>query len=622
MFLIVFSLYFWDVFNERVFQFFYRYFEQKNSALFTKEHKIIGLYFSVNTFEKLQRRYVKEFYFLEKFFQSLGVRYIIITDANLNLLSKDIDLLIVNDARFIPISTILKFMDYSEEGGKILFTYQSLMFNPKGQRYKSDLYRNFGIYDVEFDNRVFKSFTFKHFTKIMLSRKYSVVLYADKDSVLGLTDLGTPFLVGYKNFYFLAENTFCIENLLNPYIMEFNVYLLEMLLDFKIDIEKIKVFSKKIKDNLLEIVMPVEYIINNRKIVRYFYFSKVMNNLYSEMRKALNYSLNRKESFLRIGLNKVDYRRYNLVKKTEYGGRKFFLLLRWNSQQGLDEYLSFRFNKIVSINPLVIEVDLEDYICSVVLSEMPDSFHLEALKAQALAARTYALKNKNRHKFYDLCDRPHCQNFEGEKQETFKSFIASYSTCSEIITYKGELIDAVYHSTCGGITANSEDVWNISLPYLRKTKDYDKNIEEAYCKDSRLFKWKIEINRKQAQKILSKTVPYILKREFRGNLKDIKIFKNPSLRVDKMVIITDKETYLAYKEDAIYLFSEDLYFSLLPSGFIEDVVFMEDRIVFYGRGFGHGVGLCQFGANYLAKNKNYIQIIKHYYKGVEISVYK
>lgn len=617
----IFSLYFWDVFNEKFFEFFYEYFEQRNAILYPKEQKVVGLYFSVNTFENLQRRYVKEFYFLEKFFHEIGIRYVIITDTNLNLLSKDIDLLVVNDARFIPISTILKFMDYSEGGGKILFTYQSLMFNPKRQRYKSDLYENFGIYKIEFDNRVFKSFSFRHFTKIMLSRKYSVVLYTDEGNILGVTDLKTPFLVRYKNFYFLAENTFCMENLLNPYITEFNVYLLEMLLNLKINDEKVKIFSKKIRNNYLEIVMPIEYIINNRKTQRYFYFSRNMKDLYDKIRKLSNFSKNRKEELLKIGLNKVDYNKYSLIRRINYEGKDLFLMLKWDLQGGLEEYLSFRFKRIISWDPLVIEIDLEDYICSVVLSEMPDSFHLEALKAQALAARTYAMKNRNRHKFYDLCDRPHCQNFEGEKQETFKSFIASYSTYSEVITYKGQLIDAVYHSTCGGITANSEDVWNISLPYLRKVKDYDEKIEEAYCRDSRLFKWKIEIDKNEVQKILSRTVPYILKRNYSGELRDIKILKNSSLRVEKMFIITDKDVYVAHKEDSIYLFSGDMYFSLLPSSFIERVFLSKDKVVFYGRGFGHGVGLCQFGANYLAKSKkfNYIQIIKHYYKKVEIS---
>lgn len=621
VFFLVVILYFWDIINDYAFKQFYDYFYEKIKIQYPKPYKIVALYFSTDTFERLQRRYLKEFYFLEKFFCKMKIKYFVLTDKNLNMLSKDVDLLVVSDARYIPISTILSFIDYAQNGGKILFTYQSLMFNRYEKKYGESVYRNFGLYDIVFDNRKFDYFSFKHFTKILLSRKYSVVFYTDKSNVLGYTSNDTPFLVKYKNFYFLSENTFCIENLLNSYIIKFNVYLLNLLLKENMDDKYVESFEKEIRQNYLEIVMPIEYIIANPKTKKYFYFSKKMNHLYRQLANAYLYkeNLNKNEKFLKIGLSKVNLKQYNLIKIFEYKGKNFFILLKNNLQGGLEEYLSFRISKIVSWNPVVIEISLEDYICSVVSSEMPDNFNLEALKAQAVTARTYAIKNINRHGFFDLCDKPHCQNFEGERQENFKSFVATYLTLKEIIVYKGKPINAVYHSTCGGITADSEDVWDSFIPYLRKTKDYQISMDEAYCKQSRLFKWKVEMEKSKADKILKKTIPYIIKEPYIGNIKNIKIVKNKSLRVEKMIIETNKRRYVSYKENSIYLFSEDLYFSMLPSNFIDKIEIKGEKIIFYGRGFGHGVGMCQFGANTLAKKISYKKIIEHYYKNVQIS---
>ncbi|MEN3015565.1 MAG: SpoIID/LytB domain-containing protein [bacterium] len=613
IFILLFLVYFWDFINQKVFDYMYI----RELANFKKDRKIVGIYFSIHTFENLQRRYVKEFYFLEKFLASQRIPYLIITDYTLDLLDQDIDLLIVNDARYIPASTILHMIEYSQKG-KILFTYQSLMYNSKGQKHKNHLLYQLGLYDIVFVNRDYNYFSFKHFTKILLSRKYCVEYYTDSNNVLGFTSNKTPFLVKAGNVYFLAENTFCVENLSNQLIYKFNSYLIRHILD---DMHH---SSMSFKFSNLELVMPIEFIITHPKTRRYFSFSKKMRKLLSELvevveSRVLYPKLMAKGNvYLKVSLSRVDnvsFKRFGF----RYGSSNFVLFIRYNRQGGIEDYWSYRYEKIESKREeYVIDVELEDYIMSVVTSEMPDYFELEALKAQALAARTYAVKNLSRHTNFDLCDLPHCQNFEGEKKETFKSFIATLSTKGEIITYKGNPIDAVYHSTCGGITANSEDVWNTYVPYLRKVKDYETNLNDSNCKQSRLFTWIIEIPLNKANKILSKTIPYLLQLPYEGSLKSIKVYKNSSQRVQKMIIQTDLETYVAYKDDSIYLFSEDLYYSMLPSNFIEKVEIKDGIIRFYGRGFGHGVGMCQFGANKLGTKLSYRQIIKHYYKGVSI----
>ncbi|MCS7164843.1 MAG: SpoIID/LytB domain-containing protein [Candidatus Calescibacterium sp.] len=618
LFLIIILVSFWDFINDQVYSYFYSRFERE---YLREEEKIVGLYFSIHTFEKMQRRYLKEFYFLERFFYLNGVRYLIITDNSLNLLDKDIDILIVNDARYIPISTILKIQEYSQYG-KVIFTYQSLMYNQFKHKYSSELLSNFGLYDIKFVNRRYQGFSYRHFTKVILSRGYCVEYYTNSSNVLGWTFEKTPFLVKHQNYYFIAENTFCIENLANPIIYKFNVYLLNSIVDDLIDLKRSeKSFEFLFKD--IEFIFPIEFILKNPKVRRHFYTSKSMKKILEQLEKLYLSRVSKLRNFpnkkLTIGLTKIYLKDFNYTNLIEYDDVKFYLLMKRNRQGGIEDYYSYRIKSIVSYNPLVVVVGIEDYICSVVLSEMPDDFELEALKAQALAARTYAIKKRRRHKDYDLCDKPHCQNFEGEKQETFKSYISTFSTSGQIIVNKNQPIDAVYHSTCGGITANSEDVWSSKIQYLRSIKDYEKDMENAYCSQSPLFKWKIEIHRNKLQKILSTTVPYILNQPFEGKIKNITFQKNSSGRIQKLIIQTTKRTYVAFKEDSIYLFSEDLYFSLLPSSFVERIEFSGDRVIFYGRGFGHGVGMCQFGANTLAKKQyTYIQIIQHYYSNVKI----
>lgn len=614
LFSLFFCIAFWDYINHEVYNYFYSNFEKN----FKKDKKIVAIYFSINTFEKMQRRYVKEFYFLEKFLHLCNINYIILNDKNIhNTLDKDIDLLIVNDCRFIPISTILKIQEYSKYG-KVLFTYQSLMFNQFEKKYHPHLYEQFGLYEIKFSNRIYDYFTYKHFTKINLSRKYCVEYYTDQMNVLALTSNKTPFIVNFQNYYFIAENTFTVENIFNPLIFQFNIYLLNQIVPGLINITPQNQIQKIKK---IEIIMPIEYISNHPKTKRYFLVSRKMKEILDQIQnlKQLDTQKNKK---IKINITKINPQKFQYKDLVNYYQNKFLLLIKLNSQNGIEEYFTYRINTIISLDPFIIECNLEDYLISVVISEIPDDFGLEAMKAQAIAARTYAIKNSNRHINFDLCDKPHCQNFEGEKLETFKSYIATKSTNTKIITYKGKPIDAVYHSTCGGITANSEDVWNTYLPYLRSTKDYETNIDQAFCKQSKLFKWQVKIEINKLQKILHKTVPYLTNKQFHGKIKSIKIYKNKSQRIEKLIIETTLDKYEVHKDDSIYLFSEDLYFSLLPSNFIEKIELNSKEIIFYGRGFGHGVGMCQFGANYLSSLKyNYEQILKHYYKNIKIDNY-
>ncbi|MGC8733791.1 MAG: SpoIID/LytB domain-containing protein [bacterium] len=673
IFFISFIIYFYNYISNQVFEYFYT----KNLENYKKNRdtKIIGIYFSYDTFYYLNRRYLKEFYFLKKFLSLNKIKYIIITDKSLNLLdSFDIDLLIVNDCRTLPINVILKFKDYIDNNGKILFTYQSLIYNKFYQKNNLKIYNLFNLANIEFNNVNYNYFKinkdyinfFKNYPdKILLSRKYTVnfqLLY--NYEILAYLEDNTPFLVKINNnIYFLAENTFAIENYSNYYIYNFNLDLINLILNInlkKVDIEEYNIFS---------IIKPYELAFSNELIFSKFLkngnFSFFINK-YLKKQKIFNLDdieqkINLKNQFYidigleDINLNKIKY--FNLIglsgenklsnfknisedffknnlliselnnnaKIVAYNKDNIILFIKLNKQNGIEEIFSTYFKEIYfKEDVLVIKINMDDYIQDVVISEMPDSFSLEALKAQAIAARTYAFKSLKykRHQNYNLCNKPHCQAFEGQYNETFKGYLASIFTHNLIITYNNKPIDALYHSTCGGLTANSEDVFKNQIPYLKSVKDYQDNIDNAYCKASKLFKWKVEFNKNDLNSMLSKTIPYILNQKYEGDIYDIILQKNKSQRINKLIIISKKGNnfykYIAYKDDSIYLFSKDMYYSLLPSNFIEKIEKIKDKFIFKGRGFGHGVGMCQFGANYLGNFFDYSYILKHYYKGVTI----
>ena len=124
---------------------------------------------------------------------------------------------------------------------------------------------------------------------------------------------------------------------------------------------------------------------------------------------------------------------------------------------------------------LVINIlGIEKYLSSVVGSEMPTKWPFEALKAQAIASRTYALKQKGNY-FYDIDSTQKNQVYNGLESRTFKTIRAVRSTRSLVLIHKNKLINALFHSSSGGMTENSQDVWKNKYPYLVSVKDFDKN---------------------------------------------------------------------------------------------------------------------------------------------------
>ena len=257
---------------------------------------------------------------------------------------------------------------------------------------------------------------------------------------------------------------------------------------------------------------------------------------------------------------------------------------------------------------LVVNVlGIEKYLNSVVGSEMPTKWPIEALKAQAIASRTYALKQKGNNLF-DIDSTQKNQVYNGLESRTYKTIRAVKSTRSLVLTYKNKLINALFHSSSGGMTENSQDVWKNKYPYLSSVKDFDKNNPK--------FRWQKKISSNELIDLFPKI----------GGLKNIEILDITSTgRVKNVKLIG------VYGSDQIsgVVLRKRLG---LKSNFVRFKFFEEELnnkfsskkgLIIFGQGSGHGVGMSQWGAKYLAsRGQKAEKILKHFYRGVQIKPFR
>ncbi len=253
---------------------------------------------------------------------------------------------------------------------------------------------------------------------------------------------------------------------------------------------------------------------------------------------------------------------------------------------------------------VVNEINLESYVAGLVNAEMPHDWPIEALKAQAVVARTYALWQKEKHldQYFDMDSGVMDQVYAGADSEDNKGWEAVNTTRGQIITYEGKPILAMYHSICGGETENSEDAIGYKYPYLRAVKC-------NFCRIAPNFNWKYALRFKAlADKLIVKG--YNLSGVYGFEI----VKRSRTQRVMTARVITNRGDI---DLDGVALRGVIGYDKLRSTLFWVHV--KDNEIFFQGRGFGHGVGMCQWGAYGMAKKGyNYQQIIHYYYQHVDI----
>ncbi len=248
---------------------------------------------------------------------------------------------------------------------------------------------------------------------------------------------------------------------------------------------------------------------------------------------------------------------------------------------------------------LMNEVFIENYIAGVMAGEVGGKISPEFLKVQAVCSRTYVYRGLGKHRSegFDMCDKVHCQAYKGVTIHQKKYQVACHETKNEIITTKdGKLIDAVFYANCGGATANSEDVWPNEVSYLRSVND------GAFCANSINTNWKKMVEKSEFLNSIGKY--------YNISASSYQFEKDASGRI-KYLLVNGKNDYKITGEQLRRMFGlKSARFSVSSQG---------NYLYFIGKGFGHGVGMCQDGAyGRSVAGWKYDKIIKHYYKDVEI----
>jgi stage II sporulation protein D len=250
-------------------------------------------------------------------------------------------------------------------------------------------------------------------------------------------------------------------------------------------------------------------------------------------------------------------------------------------------------------------IALEKYVKGVLYHEVSHRWPLEALKAQAVAARTYALYQTkvNSQRDYDVTSDIYSQVYGGKSAERYRTNLAVNRTKDEVLFFQDQVLPAYYHSNCGGHTEDVSELWDHDLPPLS-------GVQCPFCKNQPGYRWKRNFRSKEVQDLLNRQGYAI------GLIKTVKVTERTDSGRVKKIQVTDrkgKTLYLTGKEFRQILgpnlLRSNLY-KIRMQGFYFDVI---------GRGWGHGVGMCQWGMHTMSrKGYSYRDILYFYYPGVEI----
>lgn len=281
-------------------------------------------------------------------------------------------------------------------------------------------------------------------------------------------------------------------------------------------------------------------------------------------------------------------------------------------------------------------IDIEDYLCSVISSEMNANAPMELLKAHAVISRSWAMRaiespfrrvsplgatfsfESNGHVGFDVCADDHCQRYEGIRRMNARAVEAVRATAGQVLMYEGQICDCRFHKCCGGRTEEFETCWeDVHVPYLE-------SVECTYCGSARLgmhdalndydletkdfHDWTVHYTREELSAIVAEKTGVDW-----GEIIDlIPLKRGKSGRIYALEVVGTKRREVIGKELKI---RRMLSRSCLYSSWFE-VVKTGDGFELHGHGWGHGVGLCQIGATVMAaEGAGYREILAKYYRG-------
>lgn len=270
-------------------------------------------------------------------------------------------------------------------------------------------------------------------------------------------------------------------------------------------------------------------------------------------------------------------------------------------------------------------INLEDYLCSVISSEMNANSPMELLKAHAVISRSWAIRAMEHpnHEGFDVCADDHCQRYEGLRRMNERAVEAVRATAGQVLLYGDAVCDCRYYKCCGGKTEIWRTCWeDIDVPYIQSVScDYCKSpsskilrlVLNDYDQETKDFRdWKVTYTDEELNEII-RTKSSI---DFGEIIDLIPLHRGASGRIDRLKIVGAKRTEVIGKELKIrYWLSK----SCLYSSWFE--VSHENGVwTLSGHGWGHGAGLCQIGAAVMASEGHpYEEILSYYYVGSRLS---
>lgn len=258
----------------------------------------------------------------------------------------------------------------------------------------------------------------------------------------------------------------------------------------------------------------------------------------------------------------------------------------------------------VRIQGKINRIPLEQYIAGVVASEMPSRWHPQALRAQAIASRTYALwqMQQRADKPYHVQANVLDQVYKGTVNSQSPSAQAAQATRGLVVTWQGQLGHTYFHATCGDHTTDSQTVWGRSSPYLQ-------GVPCGFCAAARKqYRWSVRVDWNTLNKAVRAQVPS-------GRIRQV--HKGKTMRCGRLkhVQLVGRQT----SQMPTTRLRQLLGYNRLPSTWITDIRNTATHVIFTGQGHGHGVGMCQWGALGMATAGHTAQqILQHYYPGTQL----